>query len=357
MWIMVTGCHGYIGSVLAPMLIAEGHQVIGVDTGWFEPCTFGSPADVPCWNRDIRELGADDVEAFDAIIHLAALSNDPLGSLDPKLTYAINHLATVRLARVARQAGISRFLVSTSCSTYGASGDDLLREEAAFNPVTPYGQSKVLAEHEVADLADDAFSPTFLRNATAYGVSPRLRLDLVLNDFVAAAYTTGRILIKSDGSPWRPLVHVEDICRAFIAILKAPREAVHNQAFNIGRTSENYQVRELADIVRETVPNSLVEYAGGGGPDARCYRIDCGKIERLVPGFQPRWNVRLGARQLYEAYQQRGLTAADLTSPRYIRLGRLLELLSGGQLDTALRWQTVPRHHGTAKEPLAELRQ
>ena len=215
----------------------------------------------------------------------------------------------------------------------------------------------MLAEHEVADLADDAFSPTFLRNATAYGVSPRLRLDLVLNDFVAAAYTTGQIVIKSDGSPWRPLVHVEDICRAFIAILEAPREAVHNQAFNIGRTSENYQVRELADIVRETVPNSRVEYAGGGGPDARCYRIDCGKIERLVPDFQPRWNVRLGARQLYEAYQQGGLTAADLTSPRYIRLGRLRELLSGGELDAALRWQTVPGDHATAKEPLAELRQ
>jgi nucleoside-diphosphate-sugar epimerase len=297
------------------------------------------------------------MERFYAIIHLAALSNDPLGSLDPTLTYAINHQATVRLAREARQAGVKRFLVSTSCSTYGASGDDLLREDAAFNPVTPYGHSKVLAEREVADLADDSFSPTFLRNATAYGVSPRLRLDLVLNDFVAAGYATGRILIKSDGSPWRPLVHVEDICRAFIAILDAPREVVHNQAFNVGRTSENYQVRELADIVHETVPNSHVEYAGGGGPDPRCYRIDCSKIARLVPAFQPRWNVRLGARQLYEAYQRAGLTAADLTSPRYIRLARLRELLSEGDLDAELRWQAVSVGHAPAKEALPKLRQ
>ncbi|MCE9544627.1 MAG: SDR family oxidoreductase [Planctomycetia bacterium] len=340
--ILVTGCHGYIGSVLVPMLLDAGHRVVGIDSHWFEPCTFGPPSrDVPCIANDIRDVEASDLEGLDAVIHLAALSNDPLGDLDPELTYEINHRATVRLARLAKQAGITRFLVSSSCSTYGASGDNMLREDASFNPVTPYGESKVLADRDVSLLADDNFSPTFLRNATAYGISPRLRLDLVLNEFVAAACTKGSFLIKSDGTPWRPLIHVEDIGRAFIAILGAPRDVVHNEAFNVGQTTENYRVRELADIVCETVPGSRAEYAGGGGPDPRCYRIDCTKINQLVPGFQPQWTIRLGARQIYEAYQAAGLTIAEMEGPRYYRLSRLRQLISSGQLDAELRWQAA----------------
>src|SRR5581483_8516476 len=246
---------------------------------------------------DVRDVTADDLEGFDAVIHLAGLSNDPLGNLNPALTFEINHAASVRLARLAKAAGVPRFLFSSSCSNYGAAGDTLLTEDAALQPLTPYADSKVRVERDVARLADDDFSPVFLRNATAYGVSPRLRFDLVLNNLVAWAFTTGRVLIKSDGTPWRPIVHIEDIGRAFLAVLEAPRERTHNQAFNVGRTDENYRIRDLADIVKGVVPGSVIDYAKDGGPDPRCYRVDFGKITRVLPGFTPQWTARRGAQE------------------------------------------------------------
>jgi len=274
---------------------------------------------------------------FDAVMHLAALSNDPLSDLDPNLTYDINHRASVALAAKAKQAGVPRFIFSSSCSLYGAAGDDFLNETAGFNPVTAYGESKVLVERDVRPMADDKFSPTFLRNATAYGVSPRLRGDLVVNNLVGYAFTTGEVLIKSDGTPWRPLVHLRDIAAAFIAVLEAPRELVHGESFNVGQTAENYRIREVADMVQEIVPGSKVEYAADGGPDLRCYRVDCSKIARVLPNFKPQWTVRKGIEELYEAYQQNGLTLQDLQGARYIRLARIRERMNAGTIDNTLR--------------------
>src|SRR5262249_46530185 len=272
------------------------------------------------------------------VIHLAGLSNDPLGDLNPSLTLEINHAASVQLAKLAKKAGVARFLFSSSCSIYGAARpEELLDEQAEFRPVTPYGRSKVLVEEDVAKLADSNFSPTFLRNATAYGVSPRLRFDLVLNNLVAWAYTTNRIYIKSDGTPWRPIVHIEDISRAFIAVLRAPRELVHNQAFNVGRSDENYQIRDLANIVKETVPGCEIEYAPGGAPDKRCYRVDFSKIARMLPDFQPRWTARLGAEHLVKTYRATGLDFADFEGPKFNRIDHIKMLLSKGIVDSSLR--------------------
>jgi len=343
MRILVTGCYGYIGSVLVPRLVVQGHEVLGLDSGLFKACTYGEPAaDVACVAADVRDVTRDDLVGIDAIIHLAALSNDPLGNLDRELTLEINHLATVRLAELAKEAGVKQFLFSSSCSTYGSAGDAMLDEHTQFAPVTPYAESKVLSERDLAPLADERFNITYLRNATAYGLSPRLRLDLVVNDFVATAVATGRIVVKSDGTPWRPVVHVEDICRAFEAILVAPRAAVQNRAFNIGRTDENYRVSELAEIVRRTVPGCTVEYATGGGPDKRCYRVDCSRVERELPGFHPQWDVPRGVRQLYDAFRTLGMTDSDLDGPRYFRLRTLKAHLDAGRLQHDLHWTSEP---------------
>jgi len=344
MRVLITGHNGYIGSVLAPFIAAAGHRVVGLDTYLFEDCNLGTDtAAIESWRCDVRDVPASDLAGFDAIVHLAALSNDPLGNVNPACTYDINHLASVRLARLAKEAGVPRFLFASSCSLYGVAGDALLTEDAAFNPITAYGESKVRVEQDVAPLADERFSPTFLRNATAYGVSPRLRADIVVNNLVGVAYTTGDVLIQSDGTPWRPLVHIEDIARAFLAVLEAPREAVHNEAFNVGRTEENYRVRDLARMVQEIVPGSQVRYAEGGGPDPRCYRVDCGKLARTLPQFQPQWTVRTGMQELHEAFKRHSLTREQFLGDRFLRIKHILKLQAEGRLDASLRWTDAPR--------------
>lgn len=343
MRILVTGHNGYIGCALVPILKGAGHEVVGLDNFLFEDCTLGPDVEpIPSIRKDVREVEAADIEGFDAIIHLAGISNDPLGDLNPECTYDINYRASVRLAKLAKQAGVERFLFSSSCSNYGAAGSEsILTEEAAFNPVTPYGHSKVMVEKEVSQLADDRFTPVLLRNATAYGFSARLRGDLVINNLVGWAFITGMVRLKSDGTPWRPLVHIEDISEAFLALAEAPKEIVHNQAFNVGRSEENYQMRDLAKIVMETVPGSQVTFAEGAGPDKRCYRVNCDKIHRMIPAFKPRWTARKGAQQLYEAYKKFGLTLADFEGARYMRIKHVAALQAEHKLDSDLRWVPV----------------
>jgi nucleoside-diphosphate-sugar epimerase len=344
MRILLTGHKGYIGTVAVPLLLERGHDVVGLDSALFEECVLGTVEPrIPEIRKDLRDISKDDVAGFEAVVHLAALSNDPLGNLNPSLTYDVNYSASVRLAELAKQAGTERFVFSSSCSTYGAAGDNFLDEASELRPVTPYAESKVMMEQALAALADDRFSPTSLRNATAYGFSPRLRLDIVLNDFVASAYATGKICIKSDGTPWRPIVHIEDIIGAIAAVLEAPRESVHNEVFNVGQTSENYRVRDLAEIVANTVPCCSIEYAADGGPDKRCYRVDFDKIRRVLPSYCPRWNASAGAQQLYQAYKENGFNANDLASSRYLRLAHIKEMIDGGTLDPSLRRVLGPR--------------
>jgi nucleoside-diphosphate-sugar epimerase len=342
MRVLVTGHKGYIGSVMVPLLVEAGHEVVGLDTGLYEACSFGDRRrEVAGVRLDIRDVGPHHLEGFEAVVHLAALSNDPLGDLDSQLTYEINHLASVRLARAARQAGVERFLFASSCSLYGASGTGApLTEDAPFNPVTPYGESKILVEQDVTQLATPDFSPVFFRNATAYGVSPYLRVDIMVNNLVGYAVTTGEVLIKSDGSPWRPLVHVEDICRAFLATLEADRQRTHDQAFNVGITEENFRVREVAEMV-EAVTGCQATFAEGATADARDYRVDFGRIQRVLPEFQPRWTVQKGVEELYEAYRRYNLTADEFLGGRYVRLNEIKRLQSEDRLGDQLRWTGV----------------
>jgi len=338
--ILITGSRGYIGTVMAPMMVAAGHDVVGVDADFYRRSTFGDWSEaIPTTLKDVRELERGDLEGLDAVVHLAALSNDPLGDLDPRLTYEINHLASARLAALAKEAGVSRFVLASSCSNYGAAGDAPMNEDSELNPVTAYGESKVLAERDIQRLADRSFTPTFLRCATAYGVSPRLRFDIVLNNLVAWAFTSGKVMLKSDGTPWRPIVHIEDISRAFLAVLDAPAEVVRGQAFNVGRDDQNYRIREIAEIVKETVPGCEVAFAEGAGPDKRNYRADFSRIARVLPSFRPQWDARKGARQLYEAYRRIGLRLDDFEGPRYRRIDQIRRLLAEGNLGPDLRWR------------------
>jgi nucleoside-diphosphate-sugar epimerase len=340
MRILVTGHRGYIGSLLVDRVKAAGHDVVGVDTELYEECTFGGNtlSKIPTIDRDIRELSRSDLEGIDGIAHLAGVCNDPLGDLLPDTTYDINYAATVRLAEIAKASGVRRFVFSSTCSVYGAARQEWIDEQSEPNPITPYAITKWKAECDLRRLADSRFSPVFLRSGTAYGFSPRIRFDLVLNNLTAHAYTGGKVLLKSDGMSWRPIVHIEDIGRAFVACFEAPIEVIHNETFNVGITTENYRIREIARIVEETVPGSQIEYAAGAGPDKRTYRVDCSKISRLMPNFKPQWTARRGAADLYEKYTEFGLLSEDFEGARYQRLAYLQSLIARGAIDVSLRW-------------------
>jgi nucleoside-diphosphate-sugar epimerase len=340
--VLVAGDRGYIGGVLVPFLRAAGHEVHGLDLDLYQGCDLGPAAEDAASRppQDMRDVTAGQLAGYDAVLCLAALSNDPLGDLSPSATYSVNLDGTLQLARAARQAGIERFLFASSCSLYGAAGSAAVAEDADLYPVTPYGETKVAAERELSRLADDNFSPTYLRNATAYGASTRLRLDIVVNNLTAVAMTTGQVRLESDGTPWRPLVHIEDISRAFLAMMEAPRELVHDQAFNVGRPEDNVQVRDIAEMVRDAVPGSEVSLAAGAGPDLRNYRVDFSKLNGTFPGLSLRWTVRDGIDELASAYAKYGLTYDDFRSSRFVRLRRIRELLDAGLVDEMLRRQT-----------------
>jgi nucleoside-diphosphate-sugar epimerase len=339
MRVLVTGHRGYIGVELVPLLRQAGFDVVGLDTGFFDDSDFRAPPDeVAELDVDLRDVTPDHLRGIGAVVHLGALSNDPLGDLNPDLTYDINLRASVNLARAAKSAGVGRYVFASSCSLYGAGADGHLTETAAFNPVTPYGESKVRTELEVGPLADASFAPVYLRNATAYGVSRRLRADIVVNNLVGHALTTGKVTMTSDGTPWRPLVHIGDISRGVLAALTAPADAVRNQAFNIGRTQENFRIRDVAELVAQVVPDCEVSFAAGASPDARNYRVDFSKAEKALPGYTPQWTLRAGIEELYDAYKRHGMTQDEFLGPRYYRLKVIRGRIERGELDTNLRW-------------------
>ncbi|MER7949438.1 SDR family oxidoreductase [Streptomyces sp. NPDC096079] len=340
MRVLLTGHQGYLGTVMAPVLAAAGHEVVGLDAGLFADCVLGpQPADPPGHRVDLRDITAEHVAGVDAVIHLAALSNDPLGSLAPELTYDINHHASVRLAELAREAGVRRFLYASTCSVYGAAGgDELVGEDAPLRPVTPYAESKVRVEDDLHALADDDFTPVYMRNATAFGYSPRLRADIVLNNLVGHALLSGEVLVLSDGTPWRPLVHAADIARAFTAALTAPREAVHDRAFNIGSEVNNVTVAEIAEQVAEAVSGAKVVITGENGADPRSYRVDFSRFREAVPGFDVEWTVKRGALELADAYRDHVLSREDFEQ-RFTRLAVLRAASGTGAVDDTLRWR------------------
>lgn len=340
MRVLVAGDRGYIGAVLVPFLRSAGHEVDGLDLGLYEGCDLGPAAAIARPPRDIRDAEAGQLAGYDAVACLAALSNDPLGHLNPATTFSVNLAGTLRLAKAAKEAGVERFLFASSCSLYGAAGSGGVTEDADLFPVTPYGETKVAAERELSLLADDNFSPTYLRNATAYGASPRLRLDIVVNNLTAVAMTTGQVRLESDGSPWRPLVHIEDISRAFLAVLEAPRELVHDEAFNVGRPQDNVQVRDIAEMVRDAVPGSSLSFAAGAGPDLRNYRVDFAKLAGTFPELSLRWSTREGVAELVRAFTDHGLTYDDFMSSRFVRLRRINELMAAGLIDEMMRRRT-----------------
>ncbi len=340
MKVLLTGHTGFIGTVMAPILLDNGFDVVGLDTDLYRYCTYGdSPVSIPNINKDIRDVEKEDLKGFDAVVHLAGLSNDPLGDINPDLTYDINHRASVRLAEICCDLGIQRFVFASSCSMYGKAGEDILDETADFNPVTAYAKSKVYVERDVSAMASDSFSPSFMRNATAYGVSPRIRFDLVINNLVAWAHTTGRILLKSDGTPWRPLVHIEDITQAVVCALKAPREVIHNLAVNVGSNEENYQMRDLADFVQQVVPNCEIAYADDAGPDTRCYQVNFDKIHQVFPDFQTKWTAKMGVQQCYDSYIKHGLNRDEYEGIKYKRIAHIKNLIAENKLGVDLRWK------------------
>ena len=351
MRVLVAGDRGYIGGVLVPFLRNAGHEVDGLDFGLYEGCDFnGGPEPIGARKpRDMRDVTAEELRGYDAVVCLAALSNDPLGHLNRDATYSVNLDGTINLATAAKAAGIERFAFASSCSLYGAAGSEAVGEDAEMFPVTPYGETKAMAEQELSKLADDTFSPTYLRNATAYGASPRLRLDIVVNNLTGIAMTTGEVRLESDGTPWRPLVHIEDISRAFAAVLDAPRETIHDEAFNVGRSEDNVQVRTIAEMVADAVPGSSLSIADGAGPDLRNYKVDFSKLHDTFPDLELQWTVRAGVDEMAAAYADHGLTLEEFNSANFVRLRRLQQLLGKGLVDDNLRRNTDEQFPGPAE--------
>jgi nucleoside-diphosphate-sugar epimerase len=338
--VLVTGHNGYIGSVMVPALVKAGYEVVGLDTGYFGSCTLvPDTVKVPYVRKDIRNLDAGDLRGFNAVIHLAALSNDPIGNLDEGWTRQINYESSVRLAEYAKTAGVERFLFSSSCIMYGMSEANVVTEDSPLDPRTEYARSKVLAEGAISELASEGFSPTFLRNGTIYGLSPRMRFDTVLNDLVGTAVATGKVIVHSDGKPWRPVIHVQDVARAFMTVLQAPVEKIHNQAFNTGANELNYQIIKLAEIAARTVPGCALEIKAQSGADQRTYKADFSKFARTFPDFRFNWTAEKGAAELYRAFREINLTHGNLADKRFTRVKWLAHLLETNQLDEQLRWK------------------